>query len=139
MKNSLKAKRRDLFCSVPVFRKVMYILECHTIRLPIRQRIIDMFDKSVLRRIVLEYDNEENINEGDEESEESVPNTARPPDTSKTVRPPEYARPSPEKPRTPGSKVNQKVPPIQTSPEMISRRSDPPPSIGTMKKSINNK
>lgn len=110
----------------------MYILECHTIRLPIRQRIIDMFDKSVLRRIVLDYDDEENINENAGASGESVPNTSRPPDTSKTIRPPDHARPSPEKPRTPGSKVNQKFP-AQTSPELKSRRSDPPPSLGIMK------
>ena len=116
----------------------MYMLECHTVRLPIRQRIIDMFDKSVLRRIVLDYDDDddENTNDvDDEESEESAPNTARPPDTSKTVRPPDHARPSPEKPRTPGMKANQKTS-TQTSPELVSRRSDPPPPIGIMKRPL---
>lgn len=101
----------------------MYILECHTIRLPIRQRIIDMFDKSVLRRIVLEYDDEDSAADGDEIGE-SAPNTARPPDTSKTIRPPDHARASPEKVRT--ARINLKSP-AQSSPELKTRRSDPPP------------
>ena len=47
----------------------MFILECHTIRLPVRQRIIDMFDKDIIRQIILEDGSED---------EESQPNTARP-------------------------------------------------------------
>lgn len=81
----------------------MYILECHTIRLPIRQRIIDLFEKGVMRRIVLEED-EDGYDEYGDESGESQPATARPPDTSKTIRPPDAARASPQKLRSPDAR-----------------------------------
>jgi rapamycin-insensitive companion of mTOR len=66
---SIKAKKPQLFKSAVIFRKVAFIFECHTIRLPVRQRIIDMFDKDVLRQMVLDENSDE---------EESQPDTARP-------------------------------------------------------------
>ena len=84
-----------------------------------------MFDKSVLRRIVLEYEDEDSTTE----IGESAPNTARPPDTSKTIRPPDHARASPEKVRS--ARINLKSP-AQSSPELKTRRSDPPiPTLRT--------
>ena len=65
-------KKPELFRSTGVFQGVMHILECHNIRLPVRQRIIDMFGKDVLRQIVLEEDSD------DDEEFDSNPNTARP-------------------------------------------------------------
>lgn len=53
-----------------VFRRVLHILECHTIRLPIRQRIIDMFGKNVMRQIVLEDNDDDEDEEEDEEDED---------------------------------------------------------------------
>jgi rapamycin-insensitive companion of mTOR len=41
----------------------MTILECHHFRLPVRRFIIDLFDKTVMRRIVLD----EEESEGDTE------------------------------------------------------------------------
>jgi hypothetical protein len=58
-----------LFKSAVVFQRVMFIFECHTVRLPVRQRIIDMFDRDVLRHLVLDENSDE---------EESQPDTARP-------------------------------------------------------------
>ncbi|KAK4690981.1 rapamycin-insensitive companion of mTOR, partial [Lecanoromycetidae sp. Uapishka_2] len=51
---SIKTKSPDQFSSVALFRKVMVILEKHNFRLPVRRFVIDLFDKSVMRRIVLD-------------------------------------------------------------------------------------
>jgi hypothetical protein len=99
----------------------MFYLECHTIRLPIRQRVIDMFEKEVMRRIVLDECSDDEA----DESEESQPNTARPPDTSKTIRPPEAARSSPEKVRSP----------LLRSPESAKSPATARPVFGMRKKS----
>ena len=50
----IKSKKPELFRSIPLFNRVMFILECHSFRLPVRRFVIDMFDKDVMRRIVLE-------------------------------------------------------------------------------------
>lgn len=52
----MKASSPDLFTSVVLFRKVLQILESHNFRLPARKFILDTFDKSVLRRVVLDDD-----------------------------------------------------------------------------------
>ena len=52
----IKSKAPDLFTSVPLFRKIMLILEKHNFRLHVRRFLIDLFDKTVMRRIVLEED-----------------------------------------------------------------------------------
>jgi len=41
---------------VSLFRKTLVILESHHFRLPSRQFVLDLFDKNVMRRIVLDED-----------------------------------------------------------------------------------
>lgn len=53
---SIKTKAPELFSSVALFRKIMLILEKHNFRLPVRRFLIDLFDKTIMRRIVLEED-----------------------------------------------------------------------------------
>ena len=50
----IKSKAPELFSSVALFRKIMVILEKHNFRLPVRRFLIDLFDKTVMRRMVLE-------------------------------------------------------------------------------------
>ncbi|MCJ1414186.1 hypothetical protein MMC32_000511 [Xylographa parallela] len=71
--HSIRNQKPELFKSVAVFRRVMYIFECHRFRLPVMRFVIDMFDKNVMRQIVLE---EESDDEDDED--ESQPTTAKP-------------------------------------------------------------
>lgn len=52
----IKTKAPELFSSVALFRKIMLILEKHNFRLPVRRFLIDLFDKTIMRRIVLEED-----------------------------------------------------------------------------------
>jgi len=72
--HSIRNKKPELFKSVAVFRRVMYIFECHRFRLPVMRFVIDMFDKNVMRQLVLE---EEDDDDEDEEVE-SQPTTAKP-------------------------------------------------------------
>jgi len=65
--NAVKSKSADLFRSAVVFRNTLFIFECHNIRLPIRQRIIDMFDKKVMRQIVLDEGSSEEESTADED------------------------------------------------------------------------
>ena len=53
---SIKAKSPAPFTSVSLFRKVMCVLESYNFRLQVRRFVIDLFDKGVMRRIVLEDD-----------------------------------------------------------------------------------
>lgn len=55
----IKAKHHDRFHQATLFQKTLTILESHHFRLPQRQYILDLFDKGVMRRIVLEEDTEE--------------------------------------------------------------------------------
>jgi rapamycin-insensitive companion of mTOR len=50
----IKQKKVPGFKQERLFRKVMTILECHHIRLPARRFIVDLFDKSIMRQIVLD-------------------------------------------------------------------------------------
>ncbi|QKX60682.1 uncharacterized protein TRUGW13939_07828 [Talaromyces rugulosus] len=52
----LKARYPDRFHSVDLFRKTLTILESHHFRLPARRFALDLFDKTVMRRVVLEED-----------------------------------------------------------------------------------
>ncbi|MCJ1320497.1 hypothetical protein MMC15_005837 [Xylographa vitiligo] len=71
--HSIRNQTPALFKSVAVFRRVMYIFECHRFRLPVMRFVIDMFDKKVMRQIVLEEESEES-----EDETESQPTTAKP-------------------------------------------------------------
>ena len=55
----IKAKAAEKFGSTSLFRKVMSLLESHSFRLPVRRFIIDLFDKSVMRHIVLDDESED--------------------------------------------------------------------------------
>ena len=55
---SMKAKRPEYFRQAQLFRKTLVILESHHFRLPARRFALDLFDKGVMRRIVLEEDSE---------------------------------------------------------------------------------
>lgn len=55
----LKAKHAAAFTSVKLFQKTLFILESHHYRLQARQFILDLFDKTVMRQIVLDEDTEE--------------------------------------------------------------------------------
>jgi hypothetical protein len=56
MVNSIKSKQPERFHQVHLFRKTLCILESHHFRLPARRFAIDLFDKTVMRRIVLDED-----------------------------------------------------------------------------------
>ncbi|PWY73672.1 cytosolic regulator pianissimo [Aspergillus heteromorphus CBS 117.55] len=56
--HSLKSKQPDRFHQPHLFRKTLSILEGHHFRLPARRFALDLFDKSVMRRIVLEDDSD---------------------------------------------------------------------------------
>jgi hypothetical protein len=53
---SLKSKQPERFHQAHLFRKTLCILESHHFRLPARRFALDLFDKRVLRRIVLDED-----------------------------------------------------------------------------------
>lgn len=56
--HSIKAKYPERFHQAQLFRKTLDILESHHFRLPARRFALDLFDKSVMRRIVLEEDSD---------------------------------------------------------------------------------
>ena len=51
---SIKAKRPEFFNSADMFQEVMEILEKHNFRLLVRRFVLDLFDKDLLRQIVLD-------------------------------------------------------------------------------------
>jgi hypothetical protein len=55
----IKQDRAPGFRQPQLFQRVMTILECHHYRLPIRRFVIDLFDRSVMRRMVLEEDDDD--------------------------------------------------------------------------------
>ena len=72
--NHIKVKKAPGFRQPQLFSKVMTVLECHHFRLPVRRFVVDLFDKAVMRKIVLE---EESSDEGLESSDESETGTER--------------------------------------------------------------
>lgn len=57
--NGLRHKKAPGFLSPDLFRKVMILLASHAYGIPQYRFVIDLFDKSVLRKIVLEEDEDE--------------------------------------------------------------------------------
>ena len=55
----IKARHLAHFTSVDLFRKTLAILASHHYRLQARQFILDLFDKGVMRKLVLEEDIED--------------------------------------------------------------------------------
>jgi hypothetical protein len=75
----IKAKNAPGFKQAKLFRKILLLLECHQFRLGMRRFAIDLFDKSVMRRIVLdeESSDEEDDDESDEDNSVSEGRTVR--------------------------------------------------------------
>jgi rapamycin-insensitive companion of mTOR len=72
--NSIKAKKASGFTKPAIFHKVMQILEAHHFRLPACRFVLDLFDKRVLRQIVLEEEDEEDSSESESEVEQAGTN-----------------------------------------------------------------
>ena len=51
---NMKASMPEQFASIALFRKVMRVLEKYNFRLQVRRFVMDLFDKSMMRRIVME-------------------------------------------------------------------------------------
>jgi hypothetical protein len=67
----LKAKKAPGFRKASLFRKILLLLECHHFRVGMRRFAIDLFDKSVMRQIVLdEESSEEEAAEAEGEEED---------------------------------------------------------------------
>ncbi|KAL1953204.1 hypothetical protein VTO42DRAFT_3410 [Malbranchea cinnamomea] len=66
----IKAKRPEYFRQIHIFRKVLVILENHHLKFPARRFALDLFEKEVLRRLVLgeEESGEETNSMSDSES-----------------------------------------------------------------------
>ncbi|KAK7524655.1 Rapamycin-insensitive companion of mTOR, N-term-domain-containing protein [Phyllosticta citriasiana] len=62
--HSIKIKRAPGFSQPRLFQKVMAILESHHFRLPVCRFVIDLFEKGVLRAIVLEEESSSSESEG---------------------------------------------------------------------------
>ncbi|EDN90707.1 hypothetical protein SS1G_00107 [Sclerotinia sclerotiorum 1980 UF-70] len=56
---AIKENKGYAFKQVRLFKKVMVLLEYHHFRLPMRRFVIELFEKRVLRRIVLEEEEDE--------------------------------------------------------------------------------
>ncbi|MCJ1350863.1 MAG: hypothetical protein MMC33_000844 [Icmadophila ericetorum] len=67
----IKAKHPGTFSSVSLFKRIMVILQSHTYRLLVRRFVMEMFDKGVMRQIVLDENS-------DDEDDEEPQATARP-------------------------------------------------------------
>ena len=63
---SIKAKKASGFQKPALFHKVMQVLESHHFRLPVCRFVIDLFDKRVLRQIVLEEDDDDEGSDDDD-------------------------------------------------------------------------
>jgi rapamycin-insensitive companion of mTOR len=75
---NMKAKKDHAFKRVGLFRKVMTLLEHHHFRLPMRRFVIELFEKRVLRQIVLEEESDEEDGEsGDDDPEGDSENEVR--------------------------------------------------------------
>lgn len=66
----IKSKKPPGFKQAILFRKILVLLECHHFRLGIRRFTIDLFDKSVMRQIVLDEESSEEEEEEEEQEEE---------------------------------------------------------------------
>ncbi|OJD33072.1 cytosolic regulator pianissimo [Diplodia corticola] len=69
--HNIKQKKAPGFQKPAMFHKVMAILELHHFRLPVCRFVIDLFDKNVLRQIVLEE--ESSSDEDNDSSDDSEP------------------------------------------------------------------
>ena len=61
----MKVKHAEAFSDVTLFQKTLTILESHHYRLQARQYILDLFDRGVMRRVVLEEELEDESSDPD--------------------------------------------------------------------------
>ncbi|KFY58839.1 hypothetical protein V496_05935 [Pseudogymnoascus sp. VKM F-4515 (FW-2607)] len=73
----IKQRKAPGFKQPELFRKIMTILECHHFRLPIRRFVVDLFDRSVMRRIVLDEESSDDEEEDMDSSDGSEAGTER--------------------------------------------------------------
>jgi rapamycin-insensitive companion of mTOR len=74
--NRIKAKKAKGFRKPALFHKVMGILESQHYRLGARRFVIDLFDKRVMRQIVLDEDDESDSDEpDDDDNDDQEPST----------------------------------------------------------------
>ena len=67
----IKTKKAAGFRSSALFKKIMTLLECHHFHLHVRQNVINLFDKAIMRQIVLdEESSDENMDSADESGSE---------------------------------------------------------------------
>jgi hypothetical protein len=65
----IKQKKAPGFRQPKLFKKIITMLECHHFRLPVRRIVIDLFDRSVMRQIVLDEEGSEEDIDSDKGSE----------------------------------------------------------------------
>lgn len=65
--NAIKARKTSHFSSPVLFRHVVALLEQHKYHLPVCRFVLDLFDRGVLRRVVLEESDEDDEDDGDQE------------------------------------------------------------------------
>ncbi|KAI0014057.1 Rapamycin-insensitive companion of mTOR, N-term-domain-containing protein [Xylariaceae sp. FL0662B] len=84
----LRHKKAPGFRDPVLFRKVLSLLECHHYRLSDRHLVIELFDKSVLRRIVYGEDSGDEVenSSGDERRTERQRSTSDPANLEKATR-----------------------------------------------------
>jgi rapamycin-insensitive companion of mTOR len=84
----LKTKKAPGFRQASLFKKIMMILECHQFRLGMRRFAIDLFDRSVMRQIVLDEESSEENEESDSDDDSaSEGRTERQPSVSNVSGP----------------------------------------------------
>ena len=74
--NSIKVKKTPHFSQTPLFHEVMSILEMHRFHLPVRRFVLDLFDRKVMRQIVLEEDEDDAVS-GRETRQSAATNGSR--------------------------------------------------------------
>jgi rapamycin-insensitive companion of mTOR len=73
----IKAKKVPGFRQPAIFKKVMTLLESHHFRLTVRRFVIDLFDRNVMRQIVLDEESSEEEGAESEDESESEGRTER--------------------------------------------------------------
>lgn len=66
--HSIKSKEPERFHQAHLFRKTLSIMESHHFRLPSRRFALDLFDKSVMRRVVLDHAEHQSDSDSDSDS-----------------------------------------------------------------------
>ena len=73
----IKNKRAPGFRQAALFRKIMTLLECHHFRLHVRQNVINLFDRAIMRQIVLDEESDEQTMESEEGGQSSEDGTEK--------------------------------------------------------------